>query len=104
MGKLRIMKESTNWYTRGNPILGLDDLMPWGKYKGKKMSELLTLNPGYIRWLVDKKALTNITDKLKLKMEEAWRKVIHAEYTCNSYWGEERPMFLGEGPEEFTLY
>lgn len=32
--------------------LGLEDVMPFGKYKGAKLRVVLAENPGYVRWLL----------------------------------------------------
>jgi hypothetical protein len=37
-----------------NRTLGFDDPMPFGKFKGETISDLLDDEPEYIRWLIDK--------------------------------------------------
>lgn len=36
--------------------IGLTDTLPWGKYKGRKIADIITLDVPYLLWLRDKRA------------------------------------------------
>jgi uncharacterized protein (DUF3820 family) len=37
-------------------MLEYDDVLPFGKYKGKIVSEIIEQDPDYLRWVVDSSA------------------------------------------------
>lgn len=40
-------------------MLGLTDVMPFGKWKGQTVQEVITKDPGYMNWLRDEKKTKN---------------------------------------------
>lgn len=51
-------------------VLGKNDKMTFGKYKGKTISEIAEENPGYIVWLDEKVKTISIDQKIVADCEE----------------------------------
>ena len=46
--------------------MSLNSIFEFGKYKGKKLSDILKSNPGYLKWCLDK----NFFNLSQLEIEE----------------------------------
>lgn len=64
-----------------------DFVMPFGKYKGKTLSEISEVDPSYIVWLSDNSVLSIESEFLEsclsdIYMEEALMEFRHGDYGC----------------------
>ena len=64
-----------------------DFVMPFGKYKGKTLSEISEADPSYIVWLSDNNVLSIESEFLEtcltdISLEEALMDFRHGDYGC----------------------
>jgi len=50
--------------------LDLDSRINFGKYKGRLVSDILKIDPAYIKWMYYDKKIINPSDKLKQRLKE----------------------------------
>lgn len=79
----------------------MDDIMPFGRYAGKRMAEVYYVDPSYVLWLANKFEPHN---RLYLKTQELARKfsLVHFELTVQKRNISSVSHFVGEKGEKLT--
>ena len=75
----------------------LDDLMPFGKYKGKHLAEIYYVDPSYMLWLANKFEPTNPRYERVVELAKASGGYIQTRFLC-------RPERAGSRPRRQPLY
>jgi hypothetical protein len=81
-------------------ILGLDDRMSWGKYKGRSIEYIIYEEPSYIKWLLAEERI-----KLSSIAYEIYQKSVYARrYDNPSHHADYDNDFNPDSMAHFNLY